>query len=184
MARKKKRSKAKAASHSNAQTKAPAAVSAEDAAPKKGVEFHGVTAEAFQKEMEKRRDAENHVKPASFPVVSRDESAVKGDADPVRNPYGIAGWQGEKPHFFPADSYEGRETDPGEFKPLSTGSDSDPQTAPAKRKRGRPPVAVKKKQYTLTMRPDMYEYATQAARERGISFSALVAMAVSEYLDN
>ncbi len=176
MARKKKRSKAKATPQTKPQAKAA------EAAPKKGVEFHGVTAEAFQKEMEKRREAEDHVKPASFPVVSREDSPVKGDPEAARNPYGIAGWQGEKPHFFPADAYEGRDTDPGEFKLLGKETDAGSKAPQAKRKRGRPPVAVKKKQYTLTMRPDMYEYATQAARERGISFSALVAMALTDYL--
>ncbi|MBQ1599015.1 MAG: hypothetical protein IIT72_07265 [Lachnospiraceae bacterium] len=52
-----------------------------------------------------------------------------------------------------------------------------------KRGRGRPRVANKKKQYTLTMRPDMYFEAQQEAERRGISFSALIANALVEYLD-
>lgn len=51
------------------------------------------------------------------------------------------------------------------------------------RKRGRPRVANKKKQYTLTMRPDMYEQAREEADRRGISFSALIANALVEYMD-
>lgn len=51
-----------------------------------------------------------------------------------------------------------------------------------KRRRGRPKVDNKKKQYTLTMRPDMYAQAQDEAAKRGISFSALVANALMEYL--
>ncbi len=182
MAKKKRRSKSKA----NTNTPAPAAN--ETAKAKKGVEFHGVTPEAYQKEMERRREADAKVHPASFPVVSREDSSIKGNPDAQGNPYGIAGWQGEKPHFFPADSYDKHEPAPEEFKPLSDKpkkksgkTETIPESA-GPRKRGRPPVAMKKKQYTLTMRPDMYEKATAVAQERGISFSALVAMAMGEYI--
>lgn len=48
--------------------------------------------------------------------------------------------------------------------------------------RGRPKVATPKKQYTLTMRPDMYERAKAEAERRGLSFSALVADAFTEYM--
>lgn len=48
--------------------------------------------------------------------------------------------------------------------------------------RGRPRVAQKKKQYTLTMRPDMYEKARAEAERRGLSFSALVSDAFTEYM--
>lgn len=51
------------------------------------------------------------------------------------------------------------------------------------RHRGRPRVANKKKQYTLTMRPDIYKQACEEADRRGISFSALIANALTEYLD-
>lgn len=57
-------------------------------------------------------------------------------------------------------------------------------TEQAPRRRGRPRVANKKKQYTLTMRPDMYAQACEEADRRGISFSALVANALVEYMDN
>lgn len=49
--------------------------------------------------------------------------------------------------------------------------------------RGRPKVATPKKQYTLTMRPDMYEAAKAEAERRGMSFSALVAVAFTEYME-
>lgn len=55
------------------------------------------------------------------------------------------------------------------------------QTEP--KRRGRPRVENKKKQYTLTMRPDMYEQAREEADRRGISFSALIANALVEYMD-
>lgn len=48
--------------------------------------------------------------------------------------------------------------------------------------RGRPKVAQKKKQYTLTMRPDLYKKAKEEAERRGISFSALVSDAFIEYM--
>lgn len=48
--------------------------------------------------------------------------------------------------------------------------------------RGRPRVARKKKQYTLTMRPDLYERAKAEADRRGISFSSLVSDAFVEYM--
>jgi hypothetical protein len=57
------------------------------------------------------------------------------------------------------------------------------KTEEPRRGRGRPRVANKKKQYTLTMRPDMYSVAQQEAERRGISFSALIANALVEYLD-
>lgn len=57
------------------------------------------------------------------------------------------------------------------------------QETPEVKRRGRPKVANKKKQYTLTMRPDMYEQAREEADRRGISFSALIANALVEYLD-
>ncbi|MCI7469720.1 MAG: hypothetical protein PUG68_06585 [Lachnospiraceae bacterium] len=60
-------------------------------------------------------------------------------------------------------------------------SDIQEQTAP--RRRGRPRVKNKKKQYTLTMRPDMYSLACDEAERRGISFSALIANALTEYMD-
>lgn len=50
------------------------------------------------------------------------------------------------------------------------------------KRRGRPRVANKKKQYTLTMRPDMYAQAREEADRRGISFSALIANALIEFL--
>ena len=49
--------------------------------------------------------------------------------------------------------------------------------------RGRPKVAIPKKQYTLTMRPDMYERAKKEAERRGPSFSQLVSDALNEYLE-
>lgn len=49
-------------------------------------------------------------------------------------------------------------------------------------KRGRPRVKNKKKQYTLTLTPDLYEEAFERAEELGISFSALTSMAIQEYL--
>lgn len=39
--------------------------------------------------------------------------------------------------------------------------------------RGRPKVAIPKKQYTLTMRPDMYERAKKEAREGDSPFHSL-----------
>jgi predicted HicB family RNase H-like nuclease len=60
---------------------------------------------------------------------------------------------------------------------------ADVQDPSAAKRRGRPRVANKKKQYTLTMRPDMYEQAREEADRRGISFSALIANALVEYLD-
>lgn len=61
-------------------------------------------------------------------------------------------------------------------------SDIQGQTQP--KRRGRPRVANKKKQYTLTMRPDMYTQACEEAERRGISFSALIANALVEYMDH
>lgn len=51
------------------------------------------------------------------------------------------------------------------------------------KRRGRPRVKNKKKQYTLTMKPDMYTQACEEADRRGISFSALIANALVEYMD-
>ncbi|MDD6429085.1 hypothetical protein [Candidatus Weimeria sp. HCP3S3_B5] len=48
--------------------------------------------------------------------------------------------------------------------------------------RGRLRVVTPKKQYTLTMRPDMYDRAKKAAEEKGTSFSGLVSDAVVYYL--
>ncbi len=112
---------------------------------KKGIQFHGVGAEVFNKEMEKRR-GDAKVKPAVFPVIERDEASVKGEPVIKASP-----WI-EKP------------------------------SREEKRKRGRPPVAVKKKQYTLTLHPEVYEIATTEAQKRGISFSALVTLAIKKYL--
>ncbi|MGN0240691.1 MAG: hypothetical protein ACI4CS_03300 [Candidatus Weimeria sp.] len=60
---------------------------------------------------------------------------------------------------------------------------ADNQQDSSSKRRGRPRVANKKKQYTLTMRPDMYMQAREEADRRGISFSALIANALVEYLD-
>ncbi|MCR5452773.1 MAG: hypothetical protein K6F00_09120 [Lachnospiraceae bacterium] len=152
---------------------------------KKGVQFHGVGAEAYNKAVGKK--PEPKVVPASFPVVSKDEVSVKGDSDSIvkTSGPGIGGWNGEKPHYFPADAHEphGAES----FKPLTRGavekSEEDKVNKVVSKKRGRPPVAVKKRQYTLTLHPELYEFATAEAQKRGISFSALVTMALKEYLD-
>lgn len=61
---------------------------------------------------------------------------------------------------------------------------SDIQEQAEPKRRGRPRVANKKKQYTLTMRPDMYSQACEEAERRGISFSALIANALVEYMDH
>lgn len=49
---------------------------------------------------------------------------------------------------------------------------------------GRPKVAVKKKQYTLTLKPELYQKSREEANRRGISFSALVAIALEDYIKN
>lgn len=50
-------------------------------------------------------------------------------------------------------------------------------------RRGRPRVENKKKQYTLTMKPDVHDRACEEADKRGISFSALISNALVEYMD-
>ena len=52
-----------------------------------------------------------------------------------------------------------------------------------KRGPGRPKVNTKKKQYTVTLKPELYEEAVQKAEKMGISFSALVTNALNEYLN-
>lgn len=49
-------------------------------------------------------------------------------------------------------------------------------------KRGRPKVSNKKKQYTLTMNPDLYETLQALAKENYKSFSQLVTDACIEYI--
>lgn len=49
-------------------------------------------------------------------------------------------------------------------------------------KRGRPKVSNKKKQYTLTMNPDLYKTLSELAKENYKSFSQLVTDACIEYI--
>lgn len=49
-------------------------------------------------------------------------------------------------------------------------------------KRGRPKVSNKKKQYTLTMNPDLYTQLSELAKENYKSFSQLVTDACIEYM--
>jgi hypothetical protein len=49
-------------------------------------------------------------------------------------------------------------------------------------KRGRPKVSNKKKQYTLTMNPDLYKTLSELAKENYKSFSQLVTDACIEYM--
>lgn len=49
-------------------------------------------------------------------------------------------------------------------------------------KRGRPKVSNKKKQYTLTMNPDLYNQLSELAKENYKSFSQLVTDACIEYI--
>lgn len=51
-----------------------------------------------------------------------------------------------------------------------------------KKKRGRPTVANKKQQYTLTMNPDLYEVLSELAKANYKSFSQLVTDACVEYM--
>lgn len=51
------------------------------------------------------------------------------------------------------------------------------------KRKGRPRVANKKKQYTLTLRPDIYEKAMAESEKRGISFSAFVSNLIVEELE-
>lgn len=50
-------------------------------------------------------------------------------------------------------------------------------------KKGRPRVKQKKKQYSLTLNPDLYDETFEKADELGISFSALVTMAIKDFLN-
>lgn len=63
----------------------------------------------------------------------------------------------------------------------------EPTNAPVveetKRGPGRPKVNTKKKQYTVTLKPEIYEKAMLQAEEMGISFSALTTNALNEYLN-
>lgn len=52
-----------------------------------------------------------------------------------------------------------------------------------KGKPGRPRVKIKKEQYTVTLKPELYEKAVALAEEMGISFSALATNALNEYLN-
>lgn len=58
-------------------------------------------------------------------------------------------------------------------------------TEPSKeeeKKPGRPKVSNKKKQYTLTMNPDLYKTLSELAKENYKSFSQLVTDACIEYI--
>lgn len=57
-----------------------------------------------------------------------------------------------------------------------------PQQSKEKNKGGRPKSEVKKKQYTLTMDPDLYDTLKKEAKARHISFSYLITEAALEYL--
>lgn len=56
-------------------------------------------------------------------------------------------------------------------------------TRTGKKKMGRPTVANKKKQYSLTMRPDLYELLMEKAKEKQTSFSQLITEAALDYLN-
>lgn len=55
---------------------------------------------------------------------------------------------------------------------------------PEKNKGGRPKKENKKKQYTLTMDPDLYEKLKTEADQRHTSFSQLITTVMLEYLEN
>ena len=62
--------------------------------------------------------------------------------------------------------------------------DDTQNTEPPKeeKKPGRPKVSNKKKQYTLTMNPDLYKTLSKLAKENYKSFSQLVTDACIEYM--
>lgn len=58
-----------------------------------------------------------------------------------------------------------------------------PVVEETKRRPGRPKVTTKKKQYTVTLKKELYDEAMLAAERMGISFSALATNALNEYLN-
>jgi hypothetical protein len=68
-------------------------------------------------------------------------------------------------------------------KNTSSAITSPPQPTKAKNKGGRPKSEVKKKQYTLTMDPALYDALKKKAKEKNKSFSSLVNDVMIDYLN-
>lgn len=66
----------------------------------------------------------------------------------------------------------------------AVGSEISDSTDPPKNKGGRPKLEKKKKQYTLTMDPDLYIALKDKAAEKQTSFSQLVTNVMLDFLEN
>lgn len=66
----------------------------------------------------------------------------------------------------------------------AVGSETSDSTDPPKNKGGRPKLEKKKKQYTLTMDPDLYIALKDKAAEKQTSFSQLVTNVMLNFLEN
>ena len=55
-------------------------------------------------------------------------------------------------------------------------------TKKTKAKKGRPLVAERRKQYTITLKPSLYEKTREAIEESGLSFSVFIEKAIEEKL--
>lgn len=96
------------------------------------------------------------------------------------------GFKTENPNKRIAERTATEEKNSEPIKETESKKDDTQNTEPPKEEKkgkpGRPRISNKKKQYTLTMNPDLYETLSELAKENYKSFSQLVTDACIEYM--